>query len=41
MENLNIDEYAVVVWPFILNVIFAIVILIVGWMLANWVKNKI
>lgn len=41
MENLNIDEYAIAVWPFVLNVIFAIVILIVGWMLSNWVKNQI
>ncbi|SMO33832.1 mechanosensitive ion channel family protein [Fodinibius sediminis] len=39
MENVN--EYFVTAWPFILNAVFAIIILIVGWMVANWVKNKI
>lgn len=37
----NFDGYMVTVWPFILNAIFAIIILIVGWMVANWIYNKI
>lgn len=37
----TIDGYMATAWPFILNVIFAILILIVGWMLANWVNRKI
>lgn len=39
MEDFN--GYMATAWPFILNAIFAIIILIVGWMVANWVNNKI
>lgn len=39
MEQIN--GYAAVAWPYILNAIFAIVILIVGWMVANWVQRFI
>ena len=39
MESIN--GYAAVVWPYLLNAIFAIVILVVGWMVANWVQRKI
>lgn len=37
----NIDGYMAVAWPIILNAVFAIVILIIGWMIANWVNHKI
>ncbi|WP_372638806.1 mechanosensitive ion channel family protein [Fodinibius sp.] len=37
----NIDGYMGAAWPFIFNAVFAIVILIIGWMIANWVNRKI
>ncbi|SHG26402.1 small conductance mechanosensitive channel [Fodinibius roseus] len=37
----TIDGYMATAWPFILNAVFAIVILIIGWMIANWVNRKI
>lgn len=37
----NVDAYMATAWPFILNAIFAIIILIIGWIVANWVKKKI
>lgn len=37
----TIDGYMAMAWPFILNAVYAIVILIAGWMLSNWVYRKI
>ncbi|MCW9708746.1 mechanosensitive ion channel family protein [Fodinibius salsisoli] len=37
----SIDGYLNQAWPILLNVIYAIVILIVGWIFANWVNRTI
>ncbi|TYP93969.1 small conductance mechanosensitive channel [Fodinibius salinus] len=39
MEELN--GWLDVVWPYIMDVIFAIVLLVIGWIVANWLKRKI
>lgn len=39
MENIN--GWLAIAWPYILNTVFAIVILIVGWIVANWVQRTI
>lgn len=37
----EINGWIEIAWPYIMNVIFAVVILVVGWIVANWVKRKI
>lgn len=39
MEELN--GWLAIAWPYIINVISAIIILVVGWIVANWVQRKI
>jgi small conductance mechanosensitive channel len=39
MENIN--GWLALAWPYILNTVFAIIILIVGWIVANWVQRNI
>src|SRR5699024_12115813 len=39
MESMT--GWTAIAWPYIVNVISAIIILIVGWMVANWVRSYI
>lgn len=39
MENVN--GWLATAWPYIVNVVSALIILIVGWIIANWVKGYI
>lgn len=39
MEQLN--GWVALAWPYIMNVIFAVLILGIGWIIANWLKRKI